>query len=354
MGRSWISVSIYTFEWKYVYTLLRWAAELEKIGAAGGNTVRVWVHVEGDVSPLYDGDGFVTGTDRAGTLISDLKSFLDECYKNNILAGLVLFNGAVLRNQKTINLFSDDDKLNSYLEQALTPMVQQLSSHPALGFWEVMNEPEGSSPAGQKDSDPCFDFTHLDWSRAEGQGPGWTDANLAIKDILHFVNWVADTIHHEDSKALVTVGSWNSLASTFIGGDDPVHKTGFNHYSAECLVKAGGKELGVMDFVEFHAFPWAGRKFQHQQNSNLFQDVGIPMRPGLQIVLKPLVLRFPYLLASFLLLPTRRARGNPCLTMPGLRTWLSIFTLRSLEEGSPGASFLMTGQVIRLWSRMSW
>ena len=38
--------------------------------------------------------------------------------------------------------------------------------------------------------------------------------------------------------------------------DNPqVHKTGFNHYSAECLVKGGGREEGVMDFVQyvFHA-----------------------------------------------------------------------------------------------------
>ena len=30
-----------------------------------------------------------------------------------------------------------------------------------------------------------------------------------------------------------------------------VHKTGFNHYSTECLVKAGGREEGVMDFVQY-------------------------------------------------------------------------------------------------------
>jgi hypothetical protein len=28
-----------------------------------------------------------------------------------------------------------------------------------------MNEAEGSSPLGQTDSNPCFDFTHLDWTR---------------------------------------------------------------------------------------------------------------------------------------------------------------------------------------------
>ena len=30
-----------------------------------------------------------------------------------------------------------------------------------------------------------------------------------------------------------------------------VHKTGFNHYSTECLIKAGGREEGVMDFVQY-------------------------------------------------------------------------------------------------------
>ena len=35
-------------------------------------------------SPLYDDDGYVVGTDSAGSLVSDLRSFLDECAKNNI------------------------------------------------------------------------------------------------------------------------------------------------------------------------------------------------------------------------------------------------------------------------------
>ena len=87
-----------------------------------------------------------------------------------------------------------------------------------------MNEAEGSSPAGQTDSDPCFDFTHLDWSRKEqnssnirSQGPGWSGADIPIKNILHLHNWVAHTIHSQDSKALVSSGSWSSLASTWVG-----------------------------------------------------------------------------------------------------------------------------------------
>ena len=60
----------------------------------------VGCHTHSLLSPLYNDDGYVVGTDSAGSLVSDLTSFLDECAANNILAGLVLFNGAVLRNKE--------------------------------------------------------------------------------------------------------------------------------------------------------------------------------------------------------------------------------------------------------------
>ena len=44
-------------------------------------------------------------------------------------------------------------------------------------------------------------------------------------------------------------------------GDDPVHKTGFNHYSDGCLYEAGGMNKGVMDFIQFHTYPWAGKDY---------------------------------------------------------------------------------------------
>ena len=51
-----------------------------------------------------------------------------------------------------------------------------------------------------------------------------------------------------------TRGHFN-LFTAFDGGH---FKAGFNHYSDECLVRAGERELGTVDFIQFHTYPWAG------------------------------------------------------------------------------------------------
>ena len=82
-----------------------------------------------------------------------------------------------MRQPNHIDLFYNDEKLQSYLDNALIPMVQGLSDHPALAAWEVINEPEGATQLGQTDPDPCFDLTHLDNVIRDGENPpGWTGA----------------------------------------------------------------------------------------------------------------------------------------------------------------------------------
>ena len=83
------------------------------------NCKGIWLHVEGDNTPAYDGNGYVTGADRTGTMISDMKAFLDYAQSKNIVVIFALWNGAYLRNQNTINLMWDESKLQSYIDKAL-------------------------------------------------------------------------------------------------------------------------------------------------------------------------------------------------------------------------------------------
>jgi len=241
----------------------QWVQNMKELGDAGANSIRVWVHVEGAEQPEFDSNGFCTGTDAANTLIPDLRKLLDACQENGIFMNLVLWNGAEMREQNYKDLFFDDAKLQAYIDNALIPMVNALKDHPALGAWEPMNEPEGSSPAGQTDSNPCYDFTHLDYAKKAFPGmkaPGWSGGNVPMRNILRFHNWIIDAIHTADPKAIVSAGSWSHFATSdaTIIMEDPIHKYGFNHYKDSCLMDAGGRPRGTVDFWQFHSYPWAG------------------------------------------------------------------------------------------------
>jgi len=66
-----------------------------------------------------------------------------------------------------------------------------------------MNEPEGSlTIAG--DSNPCYDTNLM------GQyGAGWTNSFIPMERFLWFINKLSAAVKREDSKALVTLGSWS-------------------------------------------------------------------------------------------------------------------------------------------------
>lgn len=59
-----------------------------------------WLHVEGFNTPTFDADGFVTGQDTLGTMISDMSELLDVAQSQNIIVIFSLFNVAVMKNKK--------------------------------------------------------------------------------------------------------------------------------------------------------------------------------------------------------------------------------------------------------------
>nr|B4XC07.1 RecName: Full=Mannan endo-1,4-beta-mannosidase; AltName: Full=Beta-mannanase; AltName: Full=CaMan; AltName: Full=Endo-beta-1,4-D-mannanase; Flags: Precursor [Cryptopygus antarcticus]ABV68808.1 beta-1,4-mannanase precursor [Cryptopygus antarcticus] len=219
---------------------------INKVKASGGNTARVWVHVEGQVSPAFDSHGFVTSTDSKKTLINDLSDLLDYANGQNVFLILVLFNGALQNNSNVQNLFWDESKLNSYINNALTPMVNALKSKPSLAAWEVLNEPEGTLQPGS-DQNSCYDTSTL-----AAQGAGWGGKKFPMKQILKTINWISSAIHNADSKALVTVGSWSELTQTDSFGYR-------NHYKDSCLTGAGGKSNGIINFYQMHTYSHSGK-----------------------------------------------------------------------------------------------
>ena len=58
-------------------------------------------------------------------------------------------------------------------------MVAALGNHPALGAWEIMNEPEGSVYNNQASLNPCFDTTLLIYS-----GAGWAGTFIPMEKYI--------------------------------------------------------------------------------------------------------------------------------------------------------------------------
>nr|3VUP_A Chain A, Beta-1,4-mannanase [Aplysia kurodai]3VUP_B Chain B, Beta-1,4-mannanase [Aplysia kurodai] len=233
--------------------------EFKKLHDAGGNSMRLWIHIQGETTPAFNDQGFVTGPDKQGTMLDDMKDLLDTAKKYNILVFPCLWNAAV--NQDSHNrldgLIKDQHKLQSYIDKALKPIVNHVKGHVALGGWDLMNEPEGMMIPDKHNAEKCYDTTAL-----KNSGAGWAGNKYLYQDILRFLNWQADAIKTTDPGALVTMGVWNPKSNTD-------HFNMNNHYSDHCLRLAGGKQKGVFDFYQFHSYSWQGKwdevaPFTHQ------------------------------------------------------------------------------------------
>ena len=176
---------------------------------AGGNAVRVWIHADSAHTPVFGKDGRVTASDAKGSLIPDLRRYLRWAQELNLLVVLCLWNAAVLPNTRgEYGLFGSRDRLQSYFDAVLSPMVAALANESSLAAWEVINEPEGSvSPGVTSASNPCFDTTLLNHS-----GAGWAQAAdrgggpPIPMSMLNFIGLHAAAIHAADPRALVTTG----------------------------------------------------------------------------------------------------------------------------------------------------
>lgn len=251
------------------------------VRAAGGNSLRLWLHTTGAESPAFDGNGKVTGP---GTnTISDLKQILDYAANEKVSLMLCLWSFDMLRisNGTTITgrankMLTDTVYTNAYINKCLIPMITALKEHPAILSWEIFNEPEGMT------NEFGWDF----------------NLHVPISNIQRFINLTAAAIHRTDPKAKVTNGAWSMLAmtdvtqsgkisqqnsiqnltdeqtekyETYINNKYQLNLTyseiqkqfgGFrktsankNYYSDSQLISAGGDTAGHLDFYTVHYYP---------------------------------------------------------------------------------------------------
>ncbi|XP_045603001.1 mannan endo-1,4-beta-mannosidase [Procambarus clarkii] len=219
---------------------------VQEIGNAGGNSIRIWVHVEGDSTPIYDDNGFVTACDRTGNFENDVLSLLDAAEASDVVVDLCMWNGAVMRNQKTIDMIYDDAKLDSYIENCLTSLMDKIKGHPALGSFDAVNEAEGSVKI-ESNSDPCYDTTLIGQ-----QGAGWTGDNIPIERWLRFIGRQNQAVRALDPETLITIGSWSQFS------ENDVFPSSHNHYTDECLNQAAGGSGAEIDFYQMHSYDWQG------------------------------------------------------------------------------------------------
>ncbi|CAG2119143.1 unnamed protein product, partial [Medioppia subpectinata] len=142
------------------------------------------------------------------------------------------------------HLYTDPNKLDSYLEKVLKPLVTGLKGKKSLAAWDVINEPQGSIADNTVDGNRCWDTTRL-----KNSGTDWTQTHLKLKDVQRFVNLHAYAIKTADPKALVTIGD-SDLTLTNIANNTN------NYFSDTCLRESGGKSNGTLDFYCLHSYTW--------------------------------------------------------------------------------------------------
>gem|GEM_PF-2545182 len=200
--------------------------KVKKIRKAGGNSLRWWLHTDASHSPKIDTSGAVTGLGLK--TISNMRAALDTAYAYGVVVSMCLFSFDMLipgtkasysnysldNNYKFLTVPSNID---TYLSNALKPMLDSVGSHPAIMCWEVFNEPEN-----------MLDSTTT------------MPKKITQNDILRITNKIAGFIH-QNSKKMATTG----IASFQYR----------SQYSSGKLIAAGGNNSGYLDFYMVHYDP---------------------------------------------------------------------------------------------------
>lgn len=207
----------------------------DAISVHGGNSARIWLHIEGMVTPKISSTGVVSGIGANATenqkITAQVKQILDLAWSKGILVDFSLFSFSMLC---TSNGFKGSiykkmlrDNPQSYINNVLKPLVTATKDHPALFAWEIFNESDGMT-IGQ-------DFISSPDSVCTG-------APTDLWVFQRFANFSSAAIKSIDKNVRVT--SSLGVASRF------------NTFTnAELTNKSWSLPSGILDFYQLHWYP---------------------------------------------------------------------------------------------------
>ena len=200
----------------------------DSIQASGGNAMRWWLHTNGANSPKFDAAGNVTGL--GPNTIANMRTVLDLAYNRGIAVNMCLWSFDMLRPEGQDPavmkaMLEDPVKTQTYIDNALTPILQEIGNHPAILTWEIFNEAENMTE----------EF-------------GFTEVKTPMAAVQQFINLTAGAIHKTVPSAMVSSGAGSFSTLTDIEGHT-------NYYRDDRLIAAGGDPQGTLDFYQVHYYP---------------------------------------------------------------------------------------------------
>ncbi|MEZ9577960.1 MULTISPECIES: cellulase family glycosylhydrolase, partial [unclassified Vibrio] len=222
----------------------------DQVRSVGGNSVRWWVHTNGTVSPVWSADknSVASGAEQA-LVIADMKTALDLAAERDMYVIFNLWSFDMLAIKQdgvtevvdaNFKLLSEPGMQQSYIDNFIFPLLEEVAGHPALLAIDLFNEPENMTES---------------WFR-EREGLGST-YNVSIDQIHQTTAVLSAAIHNKSDElgkqVLVTTGpkSLGMFNTDGFGGD--------NYYSDEKMEALAGKNAGL-DFYAPHYYDDMGKE----------------------------------------------------------------------------------------------